>query len=136
MKKNQLIVGLAFFLLGLLVAIGPHTLFAVCEAMGDGFMKCHWTAQAETGIGLSIALAGLLSVFFAKEEYRIGIHLGILLQTIVVILIPNVLIGVCGGEHMRCHALTLPALDILGVIVFVLGVGNSLYLWKQLKERR
>lgn len=134
MKKNRFIPGILFTILGLLIAIGPHTLFSVCEAMEGKFMKCHWTAQAESGIGAAIVLAGFLSFFFVKEELRIGIYLATSIQAIVVILIPSTLIGVCGGEHMRCHALTLPALNILGVITLIVGLGYSVYLLLSAKE--
>lgn len=129
--KNRLISGIVYIVLGVLIAAGPQTLFAVCESMGDSYMKCHWTAQAEIGCGLAIAALGIFLLCFSSELIRIGIQSALILQSLQAVLIPSVLIGVCGGNHMRCHALTLPALNVLGTIGIIVGAINLIYLWKR-----
>ncbi len=129
--KNRIISGITFIILGLLIAIGPSSLFAVCGPMEDGkFMKCHWTAQAEIGIGLGIVALAVLAIIFASKQIRIGLQLGIAVLSLIAIAIPTALIGVCGGEHMQCNALTRPVLLILGVITIVISVANTIYLFK------
>lgn len=131
---KRIFTGIIFIILGLLVAVGPHTLFPVCGARDGKFMKCHWTSQAELGLGLIIAVLWLLLILFASRQLRIGISIGILLNAILVLLIPNLLIGVCGGLHMNCRSLTLPALNILGVSAALTAVINVWFLWN--KERK
>jgi hypothetical protein len=126
---RQRLAGVLFLILGLLVAIGPHTIFPVCEAMGDGYMKCHWTAQAVLGIGVSIAVLGVLLIMIASKPIRIGISLALIPYAVLVILIPNLLIGVCGKLHMRCHSLTLPALNVLGIVLLLAAGINVWLLW-------
>ena len=129
--KNRVLTGVVNIILGLLIAIGPRTVFAVCESMGDSFMKCHWTAQAELGAGAVIVILGILLLLFRDELIRFGLQSAIILQSVLVILIPGVLIGVCGHSHMHCYALTRPALYVLGGLSIVTGVINGIYLWKR-----
>jgi hypothetical protein len=131
---KRFLTGILFIILGLLVAIGPQTLFSVCGAHDGKFMKCHWTAQAELGIGFIVAILGLLLILIASRQFRIGISIGIFLNAILVLLIPNILIGVCGSLHMNCRILTLPALNILGVLIALIAVINIWFLWN--KDRK
>jgi hypothetical protein len=121
--------GILFIIFGLLVAIGPHTIFPVCGARDGEFMKCHWMAQAELGIGLGITIMGVLLIIFKSRQIRIGISIALLMNAILVILLPKKLIGVCSGVHMNCHALTLPALNLLGVLTLITAAATILYLW-------
>jgi hypothetical protein len=131
---KRIFAGVIFIILGLLAALGPQTLFSVCGAHEGKFMKCHWTAQAELGIGLVIAILGLLLILFDSRQLRIGISIGILLNGILVLLLPNALIGVCGSQQMKCRSLTQPALNILGVLVALAAVINIWFLWN--KDRK
>ena len=130
--KKRITVGTLFIILGLLISIGPSTIFAVCGPMDDGkFMKCHWTARAELGIGLGIVLLAVLSIVFASKEVRAGLLLGIATLSSNSILIPTALIGVCGGEHMQCNALTRPALLVIGVISIVIALVQVVILLRK-----
>lgn len=131
---NRVISGLFYTILGAVIAVGPHTFFAVCEGMDGKYMKCHWTAQAETGAGSAIAILGLFLLLFSSKEIRKGIQISLLPLLVVSLLLPNVLIGVCGGEHMVCHSLTLPVLNILGILGLVVGL-IELYILFFKKER-
>ncbi len=134
LTKNRLLTGGAYTILGILTAIGPHTIFAVCEAMDGKFMKCHWTAQAEIGNGAIIAILGFL-LFLSSHTIRVGLQIALLALSVQTILLPNVLIGVCGGNHMSCHSLTLPALNVIGIVSIVIGAVNLIYLLR-IKDRK
>lgn len=130
--KKRITVGTLFIILGLLISLGPSTIFAVCGPMDDGkFMKCHWTARAELGIGLGIVLLAVLSIVFASKEVRAGLLLGIATLSSNSILIPTALIGVCGGEHMQCNALTRPALLVIGVISIIIALVQAVILLRK-----
>ena len=131
--KERGVFGVIFILLGGLIAIGPKTIFKVCNAT-EKMMKCHWTAQTEFGIGTLISVLGLLILVIAARQIRIGITIGIILNSIITILIPNVLIGVCQSSHMHCHSLTLPALTLLGIVTGTVGIVSIIYLSKKERE--
>ncbi len=134
LTKNRLLTGGAFTILGLLTAIGPQTIFAVCDAMDGKYMKCHWTAQAEIGNGVIIAILGFF-LFLSSHTIRVGLQIALLALSVQTILLPNVLIGVCGGNHMSCHSLTLPALNVIGIVSIVIGAVNLIYLLR-IKDRK
>jgi hypothetical protein len=127
--KNKFIFGIAVIIIGLLIALGPQTLFPVCEAE-EMIMKCFWTARAELGAGLVIALLGLATLLFPSIQTRRGFFIAIGLNALLALFIPSILIGVCAGKHMRCHALTLPALLVLSAVLLALAIVNSLLLEK------
>lgn len=128
---KRLLTGFLFIIIGLLAAVGPYTVFPVCGAHDGKFMKCRWTAQAELGLGLSIVFLGVVLLLFAARQLRIGISIGVFINSILVLLIPNVLIGVCGSVDMNCRILTLPALSILGVLSALIAALNIWSLWRE-----
>lgn len=134
--KNRIITGIFYTVMGLLVALGPSFLFPVCQGLKeDGtFMKCHWTAQSEIGIGFVILMLGISLLVSKYEKQRIGISIALALQSLIVILIPNVLIGVCTKIDMNCRALTLPILNIIGIAGCIGAIINLIYLIKTKKE--
>jgi hypothetical protein len=116
----------------LAVAIAVVPQFTDCHSDGraltlqDGRqipMKCHWTAQAELGLGLPILAVGTL-IFGSrrKESLRNLGFLGIALGAIVVTL-PTNLIGVCGNPDMICNSTMKPALILMGVLVGGISLG-------------
>ena len=121
MRKNY-IFGALFAIAGLLIAIGPKTIFAVCASDGEMIMKCFYVAQTEIAIGAAIAILGIVLIFLKNSAAQITASIALALNGITAILIPNVLIGVCKSEHMHCNAVTRPALNILGALIIVLAV--------------
>jgi hypothetical protein len=98
-------------------------------------MKCFWTGRAASGIGGVIAVIGILLFIFKDKRTRIGLLLALIPVGIYTVLIPNLLIGVCGGAHMNCRALALPAITIIGAAVSVFSVANAFWLFKSDKGR-
>ncbi|QOX63194.1 DUF4418 family protein [Anoxybacterium hadale] len=129
--KNRIITGLFFLVTGLLISLGPTYLFKVCEAMGDDFMKCHWTARAEIGIGLLIAVLGVISILVSSLPIRLGLHIGAGLTGILAASVPTVLIGVCAMPGMNCHAIAAPSILVISLLVIIVSVVNSIYLIRQ-----
>lgn len=98
-------------------------------ATSNKVMKCHWTARAELGTGLVIALLGLLMLIFRSAQIKLGLSIALGLNGILALLIPTVLIGVCGNVKMTCRSLTLPALVILASVVTIAAAANAFYLY-------
>lgn len=73
--KKKIISGALIFVFGLLIAIGPFSIFHVCKPdQSEMYMKCYWTARAELGIGIVISILGLLSAISASAKTRIGLN--------------------------------------------------------------
>jgi hypothetical protein len=117
-----LVAGLPAVLVGILVAVGPRTLFPVCEGLDDPSMPCHWTALVEAGVGGVLALLGVALILCARggaESCAPGLHVAVFLDAALALLVPTALVGVCQGAHMPCRLLTLPALAVLGSLLML-----------------
>ncbi|WP_010254672.1 DUF4418 family protein [Treponema primitia] len=119
-----------FIIIGLFIALGPLTLFPVCKVVGTMIMKCFWTARAELGIGLVIAILGALNFWFKSPQIRLGLGIGIFLNALLALFIPTVLIGVCDHGRASCRVLALPALTVLSNILLLGAILNGLILVK------
>jgi hypothetical protein len=117
--KRDIIFGVIVIVIGLFIAFGPQHIFKVC-AHGDGaYALCHWSAQAEAGIGLLIAALGACVIVFADARTRLGLFIGIFLSGVVALAIPHFLIGGCNSASMRCRTTAFPALTVESVILLV-----------------
>jgi drug/metabolite transporter (DMT)-like permease len=123
-------IGALLVILGIVVILTPWVIFPVCEMhgiymdMGMGMksiMTCGWTARAESGIGALIVVAGALLIARSTPETRQAVGVFSIALGALVVLIPTVLIGMCKVAEHPCRVLTLPALEILGIIVILVG---------------
>ncbi|MDR1838079.1 MAG: DUF4418 family protein [Treponema sp.] len=118
MKKN-IAGGIVVIALGLLIALGPQFLFKVCAHTENSTPLCHWSAQAEVGLGFLIAALGACTIVFTDPKTRLGLYVGIFLAGVVAMFIPNALIGGCGMMTMACRKTAFPALTAESVILLV-----------------
>jgi hypothetical protein len=97
-------------------------------------MKCHWSAQAEIGVGALAAALGIAILLFASKEVRAGLSIGVFFSAILALLIPHVLIGGCPMTTMPCRAAAFPAITVLSILLLVFSVGNIVYLIRRVKQ--
>jgi drug/metabolite transporter (DMT)-like permease len=117
--KRYIISGAVVIILGLLIALGPQFLFKVCAHGEDGFPHCHWSAQAEVGIGLLIAALGACMIIFTDLKTHLGLTVGVFMASIVALAIPHTLIGGCGMISMQCRRVAFPALTAESIVLLL-----------------
>lgn len=128
MNKSK-ITGIVIAVLGLITALIPTVIFKVCEAMDGKFMKCHWTSQTEVAIGVAILVLGVLIILAKEKAAAAAFAVASAISGVLVILIPTLVIGMCGSTEMRCNAGTKPALIIAGALIVVSSlIHTALYL--------
>ena len=129
--RKKYILGLLFIIIGLAVAIGPRTIFYVCEPSEDMIMRCYYTAQTELALGVEIAIFGVIMAIQKSRTAQAATSISLALSGIFTFLVPNVLIGVCDGVHMHCHAVAKPALSLLGVAVIIVSIISFVLLYRK-----
>jgi hypothetical protein len=135
--KNRLITGISAIISGLLISIGPKTFFKFCDVKPDGsWMKCHWTGEAEFGIGLFIVVLGVLLLVFSSKQTRLGISFAVALGGILALLFPTVLIGGCAMQNMACKIVAIPVLVVISIFTAIGFTFNSLFLLISADNRR
>jgi hypothetical protein len=125
--KKSIFPGSVVIVLGLLIALGPRFLFKVCAHGNDGFPHCHWSAQAEIGIGLLIAVLGMCMIVFTDPKTQLGLSIGIFMSSIIALSIPHALIGGCGSMAMACRKVGFPAITVESIILLVFSAVIAAY---------
>jgi hypothetical protein len=121
--KYLLAMSALFIALGGLVALTPWYIFPVCAVSEGAFMRCGYTARAETGVVAPlIILVGAMLPLSKTKELRgavgiFGFGLGVL-----VLLLPIYIIGMCQSPDMPCRIGTLPSLVLLGSATIVASI--------------
>lgn len=131
--KNRIFGGIGLVLTGVLLAVGPHTIFKICDQSHHqaGASNCFWTSQALLGIGLVFALLGLVYMAFKSASVRAGLSLSAAGNMLLTFLTANVFIGMDADAMMACRVTTLPAVNTIAVIGFILTAVNTIYLLRQ-----
>lgn len=124
--KNKLFASIPSIILGILIAIAPLTFAKVCQSEGGMHMACYYTGRAALGIGLVIAVLGIVALF-VKENVRIGLSIAVIVNSLLMIAVPTFLIGVCKSPMMHCASATRPTLIVLSVLALVFAA-ISVYL--------
>lgn len=127
--KNKRINAAVYLAAGILLMVGPYTLFRVCDT-GDKIMKCFWATRAVNAVGGLIAFGGVLSLALKGREALAAVNLFAAAAGVTAILIPYVLIGGCAKETMACNALTFPAVCLICAAVILFSVVSLIRLRK------
>lgn len=119
MKKYETF--LLYAVVGILLIVGPHTIFRVCstETM---IMKCHYATVAVGGAATFLTVTGLLSLWARTSGERIRLHILAIWDAVITILFPAVWIGGCDDPEMACKSLTFPSIYLLSAVVAVYSV--------------
>ena len=126
--KRTVIFAAIIIALGALIALGPQFLFKVCAHGDDGYPRCHWSGQAEIGLGFLIAALGACMIVFPDPKTRLGLSIGVFMAGIIALCIPNALIGGCGMMTMQCRKVAFPALTAESVVLLVFAAVTTVYV--------
>lgn len=116
--KNKLFASIPAIVFGVLIAIAPLTFAKVCASEGGMHMACYYTGRAALGIGVVIAVLGIISLF-VSEQVRAGLNIAIIVNALLMLAVPTFLIGVCKSPMMHCASVTRPTLIVLSVLAAV-----------------
>jgi hypothetical protein len=126
--KKVIIFGALIIIFGLLIAMGPQFLFKICKHGEEGFPHCHWSAQAEIGIGFLIIALGACMIVFTDTKTHLGLAIGTFFASIIALSVPNFLIGGCGMMTMQCRKIAFPALTAESIVLLVFSAVMAVYI--------
>ena len=116
--KNKLFASIPAIIFGVLIAIAPLTFAKVCQSEGGMHMACYYTGRAALGIGVVIAVLGVVALF-VKDQVRAGLNVAVFVNALLMLSVPTFLIGVCKSPMMHCASVTRPTLIVLSVLAAV-----------------
>ena len=109
------LLALAFFL-GLLFVFGP------CGPKEDGgWMTCHWAGQALRGLAGALLVIALLHLLPGRAELKMGLDLATLPLSVLALLLPGRLIGLCTMASMQCRSVMRPAVTVFAVLLMIVS---------------
>jgi hypothetical protein len=117
---------LGIFLIFMALVVGAVPLFTDCQAQGKAMtlangrttpMICHWTAEAEIALAVSLLAVGALLTFSRGRETLRALSIIGMVLGVFVILLPTNLIGVCLGPDMLCNMIMKPTLIFSGALI-------------------
>jgi cytochrome bd-type quinol oxidase subunit 2 len=114
----KLISSAVDLILGLLLAIGPWTLFKVCGT-AEKVMKCHYSAQAVTVLGVVLILFGLIRLLLDNRK-KLSSAANSIVVYAAAIAVPAFVIGGCANSAMHCQKVAFPciyAICAVGIVV-------------------
>jgi uncharacterized membrane protein len=133
MKKDK-IFAVIFAIIGLLIAVGPKTIFHVCTDMQENGMpmRCYYTSNVAVMLGIGIMLFTTMFIATKNNTAKFISVAGIIYLSVMALLTPNLLIGMCMMEMEQCRMVTLPALNIISVVSIIIGI---IYVVLLIKEK-
>ena len=105
-------------ILGLLIAVGPYTIYPICHATG----------YVEVFIGISIAMLSAASLFVESHRSREFLGLAVLALSVLSVLVVTVIIGTCDSDMMACNRTGRPGMIASGAVAAVVSAVNLLLI--------
>jgi glucan phosphoethanolaminetransferase (alkaline phosphatase superfamily) len=84
-------------------------------------------------LGIGIMLFTTMFITTMNSTAKFISVAGIIYLSVMALLTPNLLIGMCMMETEQCRIVTLPALNIISIVSIVIGI---IYVVLLIKEKR
>jgi hypothetical protein len=130
MDRKQLTTGTyaAMIALAAIAAASPM-IFQLCEAP----MHCVDSYRAILGLCAFVTACSVAAIITGNMKARRYISLGTLVAGLFIILVPSVLIGVCGSTKMACNYGLKPVWNLAGGAIMLASLIN-LYASKEVED--
>jgi hypothetical protein len=134
------VMGIVLIVVALVIAIVPQ--FTDCYSQGHQIdlgngkfvpMKCHWSAMGEIIIAVPLMVIGILMLILKRKETFYVLSIIAIILSVLIILLPTKMIGVCATPTMICVTTMKPILLISGVVSIIASL-VALYFSSRIKE--
>lgn len=131
--KKQMIPGYVIFFLALVITVGSISFLGPCVHEDGSTGACFWAGRALLGLGLLLLVLSLLTVML--RQARTGLYLSIIAASVLGMLTPGTLIGLCRMSTMRCRAVMQPAMMILFAVAALTALWGLIACLRQAKGK-
>jgi hypothetical protein len=130
-------MGIVLIVVALVIAIVPQ--FTDCYSQGSQItlangsvipMKCHWTAMGEIGVAVPLLVVGILMLISKRRETAIILSILGIILSVLLIMLPTQMIGVCAMPTHICVSTMKPILIISGVAAIAASLVSLLYAFR------
>lgn len=119
-------------LLCALLLIGVLSFFAPCGPKEDGsWMSCHWAGRAVTGTAALLLALALGKTIFRSREGKAAFSVSLILGSLLAMLLPGRLIGLCMMADMRCRSVFSPAVTAVSLCILVISLIDTVILLRK-----
>lgn len=119
MKRKIDAFDIVLLVLSAVLLAGVLTVFAPCAPKEDGSrMTCHWAGSAVAGVAAVLTVISLLRLLVKDAKAKLGLDLAMLPASLLALLLPGKLIGLCMTADMRCRSVMTPAVTALSILLF------------------
>lgn len=121
---NKMFSALLPFIFGVFTVVAVQTFAHACGQHDGVWGACHYSQQAVTGLGVAIAVLGLIN-FFVSGRTRAQLSLSIAVNALLMIAFPTFIIGVCKGASMHCRQVMLPTVIVVAVLTLIFSIAAA-----------
>ena len=121
-KKAKILYGI-IGILGAAVAIVPLSVYYFIETAGmhNMAMGCYTACIAATVVGVIIAAAAVVSLFFNNTKAKVAVPALLFAAGIAACAVPRTF-RLCGSAEMACRYITKPTLTFFGSAIIILSL--------------
>ncbi|MCR5090550.1 MAG: DUF4418 family protein [Oscillospiraceae bacterium] len=125
MSKKFSVRAMLPVLLCLLLVIGVLTVFHACERKDDGtWMHCHAAQNDVVIAGLAMFVVFVVAAFIRNRTANVILNLAGIGGSVVTMLIPGTLVGMCMMRTMRCYTVMQSYVRIMVVLIIISALIN------------
>ena len=122
MDKKAKILAAVAAILAVVAAVGVRTFIGPCVHEDGAFGPCHFAGQAVLGISVLIAAEGAAAALIRSGGTRRGLMMAMSASSVLAMLTPGILIGLCKMDTMRCRAVMRPSVMAIFALTCVISL--------------
>ena len=122
MDKKAKILAAVAAILAVAAAVGVRTFIGPCVHEDGAFGPCHFAGQAVLGISVLIAAEGAAAALIRSGGTRRGLMMAMSASSVLAMLTPGILIGLCKMDTMRCRAVMRPSVMAIFALTCVISL--------------
>lgn len=126
-KQNTSWTGIVQLIVSVVFLIGMLTFLKPCGPKEDGtFMSCHYAGMALIILAAGMLVISLTGLFLKDGALKAAANVLQIVLSVIALIIPGTVIGLCMMPEMRCRAVMRPGSIIFAVLMILVSLAAIL----------